>query len=59
MTETINSSQAAKKIVHLTPDDIITLRLCMESTLGNVNPHRTNEDARLLETLERILKQVG
>lgn len=47
------------KSVHLTPDDIITLRLAMETTRSNVNPHRTNEDARLLETLERILKQVS
>jgi hypothetical protein len=46
--------------VSLTPDDILTLKLLRDflrrETLGN---WKTNEWDRSLETLERILKQVG
>jgi hypothetical protein len=48
------------KIAVLTQDDIITLKLVEDflrrDTLGNA---RTDESDRLVETLERILKQVG
>ncbi len=47
-------------VVALTPDDILTLRLLRDElsryTHGN---WKTYEDDRRLETLERILKQVG
>ncbi len=48
------------KLIALTPDDILTLRLLRDElsryTHGN---WKTYEDDRRLETLERILKQVG
>jgi hypothetical protein len=50
--------------VSLTPDDILTLKLLrdgwrQERASTNTNKRRNVELDRCLETLERILKQVG
>ena len=51
------------RAVALTPDDILTLRLLgddhrRERSFHNTDKSRNIETDRLLETLERILKQV-
>jgi len=50
--------------VSLTPDDILTLKLLRDECRAAYSrwpdeKHRRLEDVTLLETLERILKQVG
>ena len=67
-TEGIWYDEKSKAII-LTPDDILTLKLLMDSyrtgwhfrnTEGGTGWHFRNTDSeRILETLERILKQVG
>jgi hypothetical protein len=54
-----SSWQKGGRPVVLSPDDILTLKLLRDNykeyNLGN---YRTTESDRVLETLERILKQV-
>lgn len=56
--EELDRIRYAPKPVFLTPDDIITLKLCRDWSKTYVNTDRTNDYERLCQTLERILKQV-